>query len=82
MIENAMLLPEPNCWLPPANAVLVDLSDLEPDIKDLNQKLLVKFRKEHGYTDKHIEELVKAVRGQFDFVSLEEASDMYNKSPY
>jgi hypothetical protein len=35
-----------------------------------------------GYTDKHIEELVKAVRGQFDWTSVGEAAEVYNKSPY
>ncbi|UKS27173.1 hypothetical protein LOZ80_37935 [Paenibacillus sp. HWE-109] len=48
MIENPMVMPELHYWMPPVNLVLIDLSDLEPDIKDLNQKLLVKFRKEHG----------------------------------
>ncbi|MNG37641.1 hypothetical protein D3C84_1250570 [compost metagenome] len=48
MLENPMVMPEPNYWMPPVNLVLIDLSDMEPSIKDLNKELMEKFRKEHG----------------------------------
>lgn len=35
-----------------------------------------------GYSKEKIQEIVSCVRGQFDFVSVEEAADVYNKSPY
>lgn len=38
--------------------------------------------KKLGYNDEQIKELVKAMYGEFDWKSIEEAKDTYNKSSY
>lgn len=35
-----------------------------------------------GYTDEEISKLVRMIYSEFDFVSVEEAKEIYNKSPY
>jgi hypothetical protein len=49
MLENQMVMPEPNYWMPPVNLVLIDLSVLQADIKDFNRIMLENFRKERGF---------------------------------
>lgn len=43
---------------------------------------VIKGMREAGKSSKEIQEIVNAVRGQFDWVSVEEAIGIYNKSPY
>jgi acyl-[acyl carrier protein]--UDP-N-acetylglucosamine O-acyltransferase len=38
--------------------------------------------KRQGYSTEETEEIVAAVRSQFDSKSVEEAKEVYNKSPY
>lgn len=35
-----------------------------------------------GYTEDEIQRIVRATNGQFDSVTLDEAKDVYNSSPY
>lgn len=35
-----------------------------------------------GIREEEIQQAVSAIRGQFDWISVEEAADIYNKSPY
>ncbi|WP_179090109.1 hypothetical protein MHI37_06910 [Paenibacillus sp. FSL H8-0548] len=43
---------------------------------------VIKAMRDAGKSDKEIQEMVNSVRGQFDWVSVEEAAEVYNKSPY
>lgn len=38
--------------------------------------------KKLGYTDEQISQLVKAIYSEFDWKSVEEAKEVYNKSPF
>jgi hypothetical protein len=35
-----------------------------------------------GYTDEQIKQLVRSIRFEFDMHTVEEAKEVYNKSPY
>jgi len=39
-------------------------------------------RKKLGYTEEQTKQLVRAIYSTFDFKSVEEAKEEYNKSPY
>lgn len=38
--------------------------------------------KKLGYSEEQIKELVRAIYGEFDWKTVEEAKEVYNKSPY
>jgi len=43
---------------------------------------VIKAMRDAGKKSAEIRDMVTAVRGQFDWVSVEEAKEIYNKSPY
>lgn len=43
---------------------------------------IIKGLEKRGKSEEEIDEVVRAVRSQFDWVSVKEAADIYNKSSY
>ena len=43
---------------------------------------IIKAMRDAGKSAKEIQQMVNEVRAQFDWVSVEDAKEIYNKSPY
>jgi hypothetical protein len=43
---------------------------------------VIKGLREMGMSEDKIWNIVKSVRAEFDWITVEEAADIYNKSPY